>query len=145
MQLHSLSKIVDKRKKTVGRGYGSGKGGHTSGRGSKGQKSRAGGRIKPLFEGGQTPLSLRIPHKKGFNKHIKQVNEVVRLESLNIFDNGAEVSVSDLFKTGLITGKGTPKILDHGEISKKINLVGISCSRSAKEKIEKQGGSVVWK
>lgn len=137
MQLHTLNKITDRKKKIVGRGAGSGKGMHTSGRGSKGQKARAGSHIRTLFEGGQNPLTMRIPHKKGFLKHTKTNNEIITLSSLNIFDDGAAVSVADLFKTGIITGKGTPKVLDEGTITKKVNLIGISCSKTAKEKIEK--------
>lgn len=64
MELSSLSKVVRGAKKRVGRGYGSGKGGHTTGRGSKGQKAR--GKVKPTFEGGQLPLARRIPRKRGF-------------------------------------------------------------------------------
>ncbi len=145
MELHSLKKITDKKKKVVGRGYGSGKGGHTSGRGSKGQNARAGGKLRPLFEGGQNPLSMRIPHKRGFKRAFKENSEIVKLDSLNMFEDGNTVSPAELFKTGLITGNGTPKILDHGTLTKKINLIGVMCSKSAKEKIEKQGGSVSWK
>ena len=62
MELSNLSKIVRSAKKRVGRGYGSGKGGHTTGRGAKGQKAR--GKVKPTFEGGQLPLARRIPRKR---------------------------------------------------------------------------------
>lgn len=142
MKLHTLTKITDKKMKIIGRGYGSGKGGHTVGRGSKGQKARSNSRLKPFFEGGQNPLSMRVPQKKGFDKHTKIDNEIIKLESLNIFEDNSQVDASDLFKAGLIIGKGDPKILDHGEIKKKLNIVGIKCSKSAQEKIEKQGGSV---
>lgn len=144
MELSNLRKITDKKKKRVGRGYGSGKGGHTVGRGSKGQKSRAGSRIAPLFEGGQNPLSMRIPHKKGFIKHTKVPNEIIRIDSLNIFNNGDEISAVELFKTGIIKGEGTPKILDTGELTVVLKISGILCSKGAKEKIEKLGGSVIW-
>ena len=67
MKLNSLFKVVRGAKKRVGRGYGSGKGGHTTGRGAKGQKAR--GKVKPTFEGGQLPLVRRIPKKGGFRPH----------------------------------------------------------------------------
>ncbi|NIT03832.1 hypothetical protein GTO10_02770 [Candidatus Saccharibacteria bacterium] len=70
MELHKLSKIVKKAKKRVGRGYGSGRGGHTVGRGSKGQKAR--GSVKPTFEGGQLPLVKRLPKKGGFKSRKKK-------------------------------------------------------------------------
>lgn len=70
MELHSLSKIVKKAKKRVGRGYGSGKGGHTTGRGTKGQKAR--GKVKATFEGGQLSLAKRLPRKKGFRPYRKK-------------------------------------------------------------------------
>jgi large subunit ribosomal protein L15 len=145
MKLHELPKIADKRKKVIGRGYGSGKGGHTVGKGTKGQKSRAGGKLRPLFEGGQNPLSRRIPRLKGFKMPQREVYEIIRLDKLNIFKDGTEVDASELFKTGLINGSGTPKVLDVGELKKKITLVNVVCSRSAEEKIKKQGGSIVWK
>jgi large subunit ribosomal protein L15 len=64
MELHELTKIVKRRKKRVGRGYGSGKGGHTTGRGAKGQKIR--NKLRPSFEGGQLPLVRRLPRRGGF-------------------------------------------------------------------------------
>jgi len=67
MELNKLPKIIGKRKKRVGRGYGSGKGGHTTGRGAKGQKARS--KIKPTFEGGQLSLVRRLPRKGGFRPH----------------------------------------------------------------------------
>jgi len=141
--LNALPGYVGKRKKIIGRGFGSGKGAHTVGRGMKGQKSRAGSRIGPFFEGGQNPLSMRIPHKKGFTGHVKETIEIVRLDQLNVFKDGDTVDASELFKVGLIQGKGIPKVLGGGDLERKLTLDGIRCSKSAREILEKKGGSVI--
>ncbi len=73
MELSKLSKVVRKAKKRIGRGYGSGKGGHTVGRGAKGQKARS--KVRSTFEGGQLPLARRIPKKGGFKPHRKKGSE----------------------------------------------------------------------
>lgn len=81
--LNNLMTRKSKYKKTrLGRGYGSGHGGHTSTRGMKGQKSRTGGKVRLAFEGGQLPLVKRLPHKKGFNRTNKIVNKIVKLSDL---------------------------------------------------------------
>ncbi len=144
MNLNYLSKITDRRGKRVGRGIGSGKGGHTVGRGVKGQKSRSGYHKRAMFEGGQNPLAMRIPHSKGFKKHIKKNIEIVYLFTLECFNAGDTVNVDELFKRGLIRGTGSPKILNKGNISKSLNIENISVSEGVKEKIESMGGSVKW-
>ncbi|NIT03914.1 50S ribosomal protein L15, partial [Candidatus Saccharibacteria bacterium] len=85
MKLNKLSKTVGKKKKRRGLGYGSGRGGHTTGRGTKGQKAR--GKVKPTFEGGQLPLSRRVPKKGGFAS-IRGKPAILNLKDLTGFRKG---------------------------------------------------------
>lgn len=129
-----------KTRKRVGRGRGSGLG-KTSGRGMNGQNSRSGGSVPPWFEGGQMPLIRRIP-KRGFTPHTRTVYQVVNLESLSSFDAGAVVTPAELASKGLIKdADGLVKVLAKGEISQKLQVSAHAFSASAKEKIEKAGGS----
>lgn len=142
MSLHKLIKITTKKKKRVGRGLGSGKG-KTAGRGAKGQKKRA--KIRPGFEGGQLPLTKRLPflRGKGF-KGPQKKPFILALEKLNRFRAGSKLTIERLQKEGLVPEK-VPygvKILTNGEIDKKLSLEGIKVSKGAKEQIEKVGGKV---
>ncbi|MDN5359078.1 MAG: large subunit ribosomal protein [Thermotogaceae bacterium] len=131
-----------KKRVRVGRGPGSGKG-KTAGKGHKGQKSRSGAKSKPGFEGGQTPLYVRIP-KKGFKNINKKVYTVLNLDVLEErFNNEDEVTVSGLLERGIIkkTLDGV-KILGEGTISKKLTVKVNAFSKSAKEKIEAAGGQI---
>ncbi|MCR4936964.1 MAG: 50S ribosomal protein L15 [Lachnospiraceae bacterium] len=122
-----------------GRGHGSGNG-KTAGKGHKGQKARSGApRIG--FEGGQMPLYRRIP-KRGFkNRNTKEV-VVINVDRLEVFDNGAEVTVESLLQKGVIKDAADGvKILGNGELTKKLTVKVNAFSASAKEKIEKAGGS----
>lgn len=137
-------------KKRVGRGYGSGKGGHTVGRGQKGQKSRAGySSPRPGFEGGAMPLSRRIPKYRGFSRGFAQTGEVrveVQLEDLNTLKSGDTVSEETLRKAGLVTTKSKSiviKILGKGELKKKLTIEsGIQMSASARKAIEAAEGTI---
>ena len=149
MDLKSLKPAKGSRKvsKRLGRGESSGKG-KTSGKGHKGQKARSGGRTRPGFEGGQMPLYRRIP-KFGFysKKQIEGVNQynVVNLDQLNRFDADATVDLAALNEVGLADktrNKAGIKILGRGELTKKINLKVQACSETAKQAIEKLGGTV---
>jgi large subunit ribosomal protein L15 len=145
MKLHDLPKQkgTKTRMKRVGRGYGSGKGGHTVGRGTKGQKSRAGGNIRPGFAGGQTPLYKALPQYHGFNpKENKPI--VVNLGQLDTkFSNGDTITLKTLRAAGLLkSSEKTVKILGFGEITKKLTFSGVPLSKSAQEKIIKAGGKV---
>ena len=124
-------------KKRVGRGMASGNG-KTSGRGHKGQGSRAGGGVRPGFEGGQMPLTRRVP-KRGFHNPFRTVYSPVNLDSLDGFEAGQEVSPELLREKGL-AGKGLVKILGRGELAKPLTVKAHGFSRSAKEKIEAAGG-----
>jgi large subunit ribosomal protein L15 len=128
-------------KKRVGRGPGSGHG-KTSGRGEKGQKSRSGYSGKRGFEGGQMPLHRRLP-KRGFTNIFKTDYAVVNVSDLERFDNGASVDEATLRQAGLVKGSHDGvKVLGDGELSKKLTVSATKFSKSAREIIEKAGGTV---
>ena len=127
-----------------GRGVGTGNG-KTSGRGHKGQNARAGGGVRPGFEGGQMPLYRRLP-KRGFNhKRFALAYIEVNLSSLNKFDDGTVVDVAAINAAGIANVPKVNdgiKILGNGELTKKLTVKASAFTASAKEKIEKAGGSV---
>jgi large subunit ribosomal protein L15 len=126
-----------------GRGVGSGNG-KTAGRGHKGQNSRAGGGVRPGFEGGQMPLYRRIP-KRGFNNKRFALQYVeINISDLERFDDGATVDAQTMKQSGLISlpkvNDGI-KILGNGNLTKKLTVRANAFTASAKEKIEKAGGT----
>lgn len=130
--------------KRLGRGYGSGVGGHTSTRGTKGQKSRAGHKSLMFFEGGNVPFFRRMPKFAGF-KRVKKINATaINLDILETnFKDGDTVSLDTLKKKALIAQTTTSvKILGDGNITKKISVEGIPLSVNAEQKIGKAGGSI---
>lgn len=132
-----------KRRKRVGRGESSGHG-RQSGRGNKGCQARAGGGTRPLHEGGQMPIFRRLP-KRGFNNfEFRREYQVVNLGSLEIaFDASATVNIETLRQKRLIEGAAPlVKILSKGTLSKKLTVEAHAFSASAKEAIEKAGGTV---
>lgn len=130
-----------KKRKRIGRGDGSGHGG-TSTKGHKGQKARSGGKVRRGYEGGQMPLSRRLP-KRGFRNVFKKEILVVNLGRLNSFPEGSTVDMEALLKAGILkkTGDGV-KILGKGSINGALKLKVNMISRTAKEKVEAAGGSV---
>jgi large subunit ribosomal protein L15 len=130
------------KEKRVGRGHGSSHG-KTSGRGHKGQKAREGLDIRPIFEGGQTPIIRRLP-KRGFKNIFKVEYAVVNVGALSkAFSPNEVVDENSLREKGLIKGKGKPiKLLGNGEINIPLTIRVHAVSRSAKEKVEKAGGRV---
>ncbi len=129
-----------KRKKRVGRGYGSGHG-LTATRGTKGQKARSGGAKGPYFEGGQNPLHLRLPRYPGFKNIFKKEYTCINVVDLNVFKNGEEVTRDSLIEKGLIKkNEKLIKILGRGELQKKLVVKADAFSKKAKEKIESAGG-----
>lgn len=125
-------------RKRVGRGIGSGIGG-TSAKGNKGQIARSGGKVRRGFEGGQTPLSRRLP-KFGFsNVKFETKYEIVNLESLNKLDG--DVNPQTLKEAGIVS-KGLIKLLGNGIVSKKFNVKVHKASKSAMDAIVKAGGTV---
>ncbi len=144
MRLHDLKPAPGSkhRRKRIGRGPGSGRGGHTSTRGQKGQGSRSGSSTRPGFEGGQLPLARRLP-KRGFNnKRFATVYIPVNLDSLNQFEDGARVDEAQLREVGLANGRGDGvKILARGKLEKKLTVCVAAFSASAKAAIEEKGGT----
>lgn len=140
-ELHDLSPSTgsNRKRKRVGRGPGSGSG-KTAGRGQDGQKSRSGGNVHPRFEGGQMPLTRRIP-KRGFKSINRVEYQVVNVRDLEKVDG--EVSLHSLRSAGLIRSLRKPvKVLGQGELEKKLAVSAHAFSASAQAKIEAAGGSV---
>ncbi len=128
--------------KRLGRGIGSGLG-KTSGKGHKGQWARSGGGVRPGFEGGQMPLIRRIP-KRGFNNHFRKVYSVINLSVLDNFEAGSVVDIDALAEKGLIKlikNSVGLKVLAGGAVNKALTVKAAAFSASAKEAIEKAGGT----
>lgn len=131
-----------KDRKRVGRGDGSGHGTY-SGRGSGGQKSRAGYKMKPGFEGGQLPLIRRLPRKRGFVNIFRIEYSVININELNMFESGSEVTPERLVTAGLVKSLRHPvKILAEGDIKHPLVVKAHKFSTAAKAKIEAAGGRV---
>ncbi|MCX6725876.1 MAG: 50S ribosomal protein L15 [Candidatus Shapirobacteria bacterium] len=150
MKLNQLPKSITRNKKRLGRGYGSGKGGHTSSRGAKGDNAR--GKVALIFEGTKMKKSFlkRLPLRRGKGKFKPQHNKplIINLDQLNILSKESLVNIETLVKVGLVVEKEAKiygvKILGNGEL--KIALkVALPCSGSAKKKIEKAGGKIIEK
>jgi large subunit ribosomal protein L15 len=145
MKLHDLrpDQGATQKRKRVGRGTGSGKG-KTAGRGTKGQNSRAGGGVRPTFEGGQLPLVKRLPKMRGFNNRFKVEYVAVNLDLMSQrFDADAQVSPETLAEVGLLGNVSDPiVVLARGEVDRPYHVKAHRVSNSAKEKIEAAGGSV---
>ncbi|MBX6396062.1 MAG: 50S ribosomal protein L15 [Alicyclobacillaceae bacterium] len=143
MKLHELKPAPGSRKapKRVGRGIGSGLG-KTAGRGTKGQKARSGGGVRPGFEGGQTPLYRRLP-KRGFtNAPFKRNWAEVNVGKLNRFAPGTVVTMELLREAGLVKGaKDGVKILGQGDLQVNLTVRANGFSKSAVEKIQAAGGT----
>ena len=143
MKIHELTPAVGEKTaaKRLGRGIGSGLG-KTSGKGHKGQWARSGGGVRPGFEGGQMPLTRRVP-KRGFNNHFKKVYAIVNLSQLNGYEAGSVVDFETLYFDGQIKEVKNPvglKVLGDGELTKPLTVVASKFTKSAIEKIEKVGG-----
>ena len=155
MKLHDLRPAAGAhtKKTRVGRGIAAGKG-KTAGRGTKGQKSRAGSSIPPWFEGGQTPLHIRIPKLRGFRNINRIEYEVVNVGRISAAaetgrlpegEKGAPIAVTQelLRLAGLVRSLDKPlKILGGGEVTRSLFVVADAFTKSAREKIEAAGGSV---
>jgi large subunit ribosomal protein L15 len=141
LKLHHLAPAPGSKKKRirVGRGEG-GRRGKTAGRGTKGLKAR--NSLRPGFEGGQTPLSMRVPKLRGFNNPNKEEYAIVNVGTLNTFRAGSEVTPEKLREQGLIRRRGRVKVLAEGELSKKLTVKTHAISSAARKKIESAGGSV---
>ena len=138
LRLHDLrpSPGAKRRIKRIGRGYGSGHGGHESGRGTKGQKSRSGGGVRPTFEGGQTPFWMRFP-KRGFNNPFGKRYTVINVGALEEhFEPGELVTVDRLLERRLISKvRDGVKVLGDGELTKPLTVQAHKFSRSAVQEL----------
>lgn len=140
LKLHNLAPAPGSKKKKirVGRGEG-GRRGKTAGRGTKGLKAR--NSLRPGFEGGQTPLAMRLPKLRGFNNPNKEVFAVINLAAFDDFDAGTEITPELLRERGMIRHKGRVKVLAEGEIDRALVIKAHAFSGAAREKIEKAGGT----
>ncbi|MBR4234523.1 MAG: 50S ribosomal protein L15 [Clostridia bacterium] len=141
MKLHELYPAygATSAPKRLGRGIGSGLG-KTSGKGHKGAKARSGGGKRPGFEGGQMPLTMRLP-KRGFTNKWATVYEAINVSALDCFDDGAVVGPVELIEYGIIKKiNDGVKIMGDGEITKKLTVQASKFTATAKEKIEAAGG-----
>ena len=141
MKLHDLKPAVGATTapKRLGRGVGSGLG-KTSGKGHKGAKARSGGGKRPGFEGGQMPLTMRLP-KRGFTNIFRKEYAAVNVDRLEIFDDGQVVTPVELIQYGILKNvQDGVKIMGNGEITKKLTVQANKFTASAKEKIEAAGG-----
>lgn len=129
------------RRKRVGRGHGSGHGGHESGRGTKGQNARSGGGVRPGYEGGQTPVWMRFP-KRGFHNFTRVEYACVNLDTLESrFSAPAEVTLDCLRELRVIKGRPEGlRILGRGELTKPLTIRAQHFTREARRKIEEAGG-----
>lgn len=145
--LNTLPKIKLHDGKRVGRGYASGKGSHTTGRGTKGHKSRSGySNPRPGFEGGSMPLSRRLPKLKGFSRRFfrtEKTNATVTTSALNFFDNDSVVDIKALKEKNIIANSvSSVKVVLKGDLQKKLQFKNIAFSKSAKEAVEKGGSKI---
>ena len=128
-------------RKRIGRGHGSGQG-TTAGKGTQGQKARAGGGVRPGFEGGQLPIIKRLPYKRGFTNIFRIEYTPVNVGLLERFDDGTEVTPERLAEAGLIDSAKEPvKVLGDGDLTKKLTVHAAKFSATARSKIESTGGS----
>ena len=141
MNLHELSPAAGSNTKAYRKGRGNGSGnGKTGGRGQKGQWARSGGGVRVGFEGGQMPLTRRIP-KRGFHNIFAKPLEAINVSALEKFEDGAVVDAKALLEKGILSKcEYGVKILGNGSISKKLTVQASAFSASAKEKIEAAGG-----
>lgn len=142
MKLHELQPAAGstKERRRIGRGIGSGLG-KTSGKGHKGAKARSGGGKRPGFEGGQMPLTRRIP-KQGFTNIFRKEYASLNVSSLEAFEAGTVITQEMLREAGLLRhGKDGVRILGGGELSKKLTVRAQGFSATAKQKIEAAGGT----
>jgi large subunit ribosomal protein L15 len=142
MKIHELSPAEGSTKevKRIGRGHGSGQG-KTAGKGHKGQNARSGGGVRPGFEGGQMPMSRRIP-KRGFNNIFASEYTVINVSDLEVFKEGTVVDAELLKAAGIIKKElNGVKVLGNGELSKNLTVKAAAFSQTAKDiKLKRQAG-----
>lgn len=142
LKIHDLRPAPGSNKPKMRVGRGEGSKGKTAGRGTKGTKARY--QVPARFEGGQMPMHMRLPKLRGFKNPFRVQYQVVNLDKLvELFPNGGKVTVEDLVNAGAVRKNNLVKVLGTGEVSIKFELEVNAVSSSAKEKIEKAGGSIV--
>ena len=142
LKLHHLRPAEGSKQKKIRVARGeAGRRGKTAGRGTKGLKARS--TVRPGFEGGQTPMQMRIPQLRGFKPHNREEFTVVNVGNLGTFRKGSTVTISDLRDKGLAKKRGKIKVLGEGEIEKSLTIEAHAFSGSARQKIEAAGGSCV--
>ena len=137
-----LPKGANKDRKRVGRGHGSG---HvkTAGKGTKGQKARSGGNVRPGFVGGQTPIQQQLPYKRGFTNIWTARYNLVNLTQLSNLEAGSQVTPETLFESGLLRDTEKPlKVLGDGDLDRALHVRAHKISAGAQQKIEAAGGTV---
>ena len=145
MQLNSIKPKSGstKAKLRVGRGNSSGSGTYC-GRGCKGQGQRKSSNVRPGFEGGQTPLIMRLPKLKGFKNPNRVEFQIINLSDIECFNEGEEVNALTLLEKKIIRRKNNPiKLLGNGKLSKKLNVKVHKVSVAARKKVEEVGGKVL--
>ena len=141
LQMHDLKPAPGAKKDRIRVGRGEGSKGKTSGRGDKGTKKRY--QVRPVFEGGQLPLYMRLPKLRGFKSPFKKEYQVVNVAALaELFPQGGEITVADLVAKGAVRDGYPVKVLGDGEVSAAYTIKGVKASASAKSKIEAAGGSI---
>jgi len=143
MRMHDLRapKGATKNRIPIGRGHGSGKV-KTGGKGTKGQKARAGGSVAPYFEGGQLPLIRKLPYRRGFTNPFRVPFREVNVRDLAGFPEGSTVGPEEFEIAGVLRGKTGPvKVLGQGDLAVKLTVRAHKISAGAREKIEAAGGT----
>ena len=141
LQMHDLKPAPGANKDRIRVGRGEGSKGKTSGRGDKGTKKRY--QVRPVCEGAQLPLYMRLPKLRGFKNPFKKEYQVVNVAALaELFPQGGEITVADLVAKGAVRNGFPVKVLGDGEVSAAYTLKGVKASASAKSKIEAAGGSI---
>ena len=144
MRLHEIYPFAEerKRRKRIGRGVGSGRGG-TSTKGHKGQNARAGGGVRAGFEGGQTPLQRRLP-KTGFNNALfKQEYAILNIKDLvSYFPEATAITIDDIYNRGICKANTLVKILGEGSLEKALQVQAHAFSKKAEEIITASGGKI---
>ena len=144
MKPHQIAFAKPQRSRRRGRGIGSGQG-KTAGRGTKGQKARSGGKVKPYFEGGTNPLVHRIPKQRGF-KSLRPPSQIIHTDELNRFKATQPVGLAQLKSAGLIESTKEPvKLLARGSLTKAITLEVSAASKAAQAMVESNGGRLIVK
>ena|SRR5579864_6673985 len=144
MHMHELQapEGATRERIRIGRGHGSGKV-KTGGKGTKGQKARAGGGVPPYFEGGQLPLIRKLPYRRGFRNPFRIEYREVNVRDLADFPAGSSIGPDEFEIAGVLRGSAGPvKVLGHGDLSVKLTVRAHKFSASARQKIEAAGGTV---